>query len=179
MIYLTLPFSPGCLQWLTTALPVWRWWWRKPYRMFPRWWRTFRRDWDVWNTPTFIYNFISAPHNWRNQGKYMFKQNACGTPNGPWSFQLQSSSLPTSYWADQLGTELNPGQIYSSSICGHNMYVCVWYIILFCVWITVLSETIAVDGKARAGLPSRRMLWDILKPQASAVSIDIQFAWHY
>ena len=56
------------------------------------------------------------------------------------------------------------------------MYVC-GIIILFYVWITVLSETIAVDGKARAGLPSRRMLWDILKPQASAVSIGIQCAW--
>ena len=34
----------------------------------------------------------------------------------------------------------------------------------------VLSETITVDGKLRPGLPPRRMLWDILKPQASAVS---------
>ncbi len=33
-----------------------------------------------------------------------------------------------------------------------------------------LSETVAVDGKPRSGLPNRRMLWDILKPQASAVS---------
>ena len=34
----------------------------------------------------------------------------------------------------------------------------------------VLSETITVDGKLRPGLPPRRMLWDVLKPQASAVS---------
>ncbi len=33
-----------------------------------------------------------------------------------------------------------------------------------------LSETVAVDGKPRSGLPSRRLLWDILKPLASAVS---------
>lgn len=33
-----------------------------------------------------------------------------------------------------------------------------------------LSETVAVDGKPRTGLPTRRMLWDTLKPQASAVS---------
>lgn len=33
-----------------------------------------------------------------------------------------------------------------------------------------LSETVAVDGKPRSGLPNRRMLWDILKPLASAVS---------
>lgn len=33
-----------------------------------------------------------------------------------------------------------------------------------------LSETVAVDGKPRSGLPNRRMLWDVLKPQASAVS---------
>ena len=37
-----------------------------------------------------------------------------------------------------------------------------------------LSETVAVDGKPRSGLPSRRLLWDILKPLASAVSsIDL------
>lgn len=34
-----------------------------------------------------------------------------------------------------------------------------------------LSETVAIDGKPRSGLPNRRMLWDVLKPQASAVSI--------
>ena len=32
-----------------------------------------------------------------------------------------------------------------------------------------LSESVAVDGKPRPGLPTRRMLWDTLKPQASAV----------
>lgn len=34
-----------------------------------------------------------------------------------------------------------------------------------------LSESVAVDGKPRTGLPTRRMLWDTLKPQASAVSV--------
>ena len=34
-----------------------------------------------------------------------------------------------------------------------------------------LSETVAIDGKPRSGLPNRRMLWDVLKPQASAVSM--------
>ena len=34
----------------------------------------------------------------------------------------------------------------------------------------VLSDTVAVDGKIRSDLPSRRALWDTLKPQASAVS---------
>lgn len=33
-----------------------------------------------------------------------------------------------------------------------------------------ISESVAVDGKPRTGLPSRRQLWDRLKPQASAVS---------
>ena len=33
-----------------------------------------------------------------------------------------------------------------------------------------LSESVAVDGKPRLGLPNRRLLWDILKPQASTVS---------
>ena len=33
-----------------------------------------------------------------------------------------------------------------------------------------ISESVAVDGKPRSGLPSRRLLWDRLKPQASAVS---------
>ena len=33
-----------------------------------------------------------------------------------------------------------------------------------------LSESVAVDGKPRPGLPNRRLLWDILKPQASTVS---------
>ena len=32
-----------------------------------------------------------------------------------------------------------------------------------------LSESVAVDGKPRPGLPNRRLLWDILKPQASTV----------
>lgn len=32
-----------------------------------------------------------------------------------------------------------------------------------------LSESVAVDGKPRTGLPNRRQLWDRLKPQASAV----------
>lgn len=32
-----------------------------------------------------------------------------------------------------------------------------------------LSESVAVDGKPRSGLPNRRQLWDRLKPQASAV----------
>lgn len=32
-----------------------------------------------------------------------------------------------------------------------------------------ISESVAVDGKPRSGLPSRRQLWDRLKPQASAV----------
>lgn len=33
-----------------------------------------------------------------------------------------------------------------------------------------LSDTVAVDSKPRAGLPNRRLLWDVLKPKASAVS---------
>lgn len=33
-----------------------------------------------------------------------------------------------------------------------------------------ISESVAVDGKPRSNLPNRRMLWDRLKPQASAVS---------
>jgi hypothetical protein len=33
-----------------------------------------------------------------------------------------------------------------------------------------ISESVAVDGKPRTGLPGRRQLWDRLKPQASAVS---------
>ena len=33
-----------------------------------------------------------------------------------------------------------------------------------------LSESVAVDGKPRPGLPNRRLLWDVLKPQASTVS---------
>lgn len=33
-----------------------------------------------------------------------------------------------------------------------------------------ISESVAVDGKPRSGLPNRRLLWDRLKPQASAVS---------
>ncbi|XP_064382815.1 uncharacterized protein LOC135331544 [Halichondria panicea] len=37
-----------------------------------------------------------------------------------------------------------------------------------------LSETVAVDGKPRSGLPSRRLLWDILKPLASALVKDIR-----
>lgn len=32
-----------------------------------------------------------------------------------------------------------------------------------------LSESVAVDGKPRSGLPTRRLLWDTLKPQASTV----------
>lgn len=32
-----------------------------------------------------------------------------------------------------------------------------------------ISESVAVDGKPRSGLPNRRLLWDRLKPQASAV----------
>ena len=34
-----------------------------------------------------------------------------------------------------------------------------------------ISESVAVDGKPRSGLPNRRLLWDRLKPQASAVRI--------
>ena len=33
-----------------------------------------------------------------------------------------------------------------------------------------ISESVAVDGKPRSKLPNRRLLWDRLKPQASAVS---------
>ena len=33
----------------------------------------------------------------------------------------------------------------------------------------MLSESVAVDGKPRPGLPNRRLLWDKLKPQASTV----------
>lgn len=33
-----------------------------------------------------------------------------------------------------------------------------------------LSESVAVDGKPCPGLPNRRLLWDVLKPQASTVS---------
>ena len=32
-----------------------------------------------------------------------------------------------------------------------------------------ISESVAVDGKPRSHLPNRRLLWDRLKPQASAV----------
>ncbi len=33
-----------------------------------------------------------------------------------------------------------------------------------------ISESVAVDGKPRSGLPNKRHLWDRLKPQASSVS---------
>lgn len=32
-----------------------------------------------------------------------------------------------------------------------------------------ISESVAVDGKPRSHLPNRRLLWDRLKPLASAV----------
>jgi len=35
-----------------------------------------------------------------------------------------------------------------------------------------ISESVAVDGKPRSKLPNRRLLWDRLKPQASAVSFN-------
>ena len=35
-----------------------------------------------------------------------------------------------------------------------------------------ISESVAVDGKPRSGLPNRRLLWERLKPQASAVSME-------
>ena len=34
-----------------------------------------------------------------------------------------------------------------------------------------LAESVAVDGKPLSGLPNRRLLWDRLKPQASAVRV--------
>ena len=34
-----------------------------------------------------------------------------------------------------------------------------------------LSQSVAVDGKPRPGLPNRRLLWDVLKPQASTVRL--------
>ena len=48
------------------------------------------------------------------------------------------------------------------------------YYTIFCA---VLSDTVAVDGKTRSDLPSRRALWDTLKPQASAVSAIAVFSW--
>jgi len=48
--------------------------------------------------------------------------------------------------------------------------VCVWYnydIIIS----TAMVSTVAVDGVPKSDLPPRRMLWDILKPQAAQVSI--------
>ena len=36
-----------------------------------------------------------------------------------------------------------------------------------------ISQSVAVDGKPRSGLPTRRTLWDQLKPQITAVRLCI------
>ena len=41
---------------------------------------------------------------------------------------------------------------------------------------TGLSESVAIDGKPRPGLPNRRLLWDLLKPMASAVRSNHSFS---
>lgn len=48
--------------------------------------------------------------------------------------------------------------------CMHNISFSNYFAI-------VLSETVATEGKPQNNLPSRRSLWDILKPQVSSVSL--------